>query len=231
MVRVLSVFLASLALAASIPGCTAVLPPSWPQEPPEQPYGTTYYNGYLGLAVTVPNGWYEEEINTYNLTENPLESADLFSLDMYDYGDGGYAIELITLQNDPDSSADSHAELMLYADYYPGIDEEEYLGWVSDYITDKTDGDYFYELEDISGQTINGRRYTRFLAKVSFSDGTTPYYEEYYMSTVNDTFFIAYINYWSDNRQSKSAAYSALEAAFSLGDAYSAEAHNPVQSV
>lgn len=232
MVRIFSVFLASLALAASITGCSALLPSSREQEPSEQPYdGATYYNGYLGLAVTVPDGWYEEEINAYNLTKNPRDSADLYSLDLYDYGDGGYAIDLISMQNDTDSSADAHAELMLYADYYPGTDEEEYLGWISDYILDKADEEYYYEIEDIGGKTINGRRYTRFLAKVSFSDGSTPYYEEYYVSTVNGAFFVAYINYWSDSRRSKAAAYSALESVFSLEDTYGAEANNPIQSV
>lgn len=230
MVRRLCVFLVLVTLAASVSGCSALLPRHLPYKQPEQPAdGATYYNNYLGLAVTVPYGWYEEEINNLNLTKNPQDGGDLFSLDLYDYGDGGYSIELITIQNNVNSKADEHAELMLFADYYPGASENEYLEWMAEYIEDKTDGEYYYELEDIDTKTVNGRQYTRFVAKVTFADDTVPYYEEYYVSPVNETFFVAYINYWSDSLLSKSAAYYALENAFTLNGAHGAS--NPIQSI
>lgn len=220
MLRMLSALLAMLALAASMPGC-AVMERVQPEPPGEDPYGTaTYYNGYLGLSVTVPDGWNEEEVNARNLTGNPEDSRDLSSLDMYDYGDGGYAIELMSIQNAGDSTLDDHAELMLYADYYPQTDEDEYLGWMPDFIEEQTDGEYTYVLEDVGERSVNGRLYTRFLAKVSFWNDTEPYYEEYYITMVNGMFFVAYINYWSGSEQSKAAAYDALENAFSLGSDY-----------
>lgn len=175
------------------------------------------YNGYLGLKVTIPAGSYKAYQNDVNLTKRPEESELRSSLDLYDYEDGGYLIELVDIENEPDSSYDDHAMLSLYADYYPDVYFDEYLEMFAHYV-DRSDDYSTYELIEQTPQDINDKTYERFLVYVSGED-SAPYYEEHYVTQANGCFFVAYINYWSDNEKSKSDAYEILNKCFTLESA------------
>lgn len=176
----------------------------------------TYYNGYMGLAVKIPAGWSSDARNEQNLTSTPDDSMQFSALDLYDYEDGGFELGLISMQNGQDSTADDHAYLRLSAEYYPEYSQEEYLDLLYAYIEYYSDEEYTYTVIDESRQMINKQAFTRFLVEVEHYPDL--YYEEYYVVPVKDMFFIAYINYWPDSKESKMDAYSALSDCFVLSN-------------
>ena len=186
---------------------------------PPQPLPDVSYNGFLGLAVTVPAGWLTEYKNLRNLTPVPEESESLSSLDLSGNSDQSvFEIKLITMQNVDDSSRSDHVEIILYADYAPDYSEEDYLSSLEIFIQELSDAEYLYEIASVGEALISGHRFTRFLVEVTpfYMHGEDFYYEEYYVVPVGRSYFVAYTNYWGRNEGYKSNVAETLSSCFAL---------------
>ncbi|MDR2933414.1 MAG: hypothetical protein LBV27_09955, partial [Oscillospiraceae bacterium] len=165
------------------------------------------YNGYTGLEVMIPEGYYVVEFNDVNLTQAPGESADIDFMDWYAYGDGGYGYDLTGIQNMPGSEYNDHSMLYLTFERYPDVDYDMYLDIFTEYALE--DGEY-YQFRHMGNETVRlqDRTYTKLLFEARDMEDYSNYYlEEYYITPAGEEgdglYFIAYINYWPDSGKSK----------------------------
>ena len=216
----------AILLAVLFAGCGAGLPdifselpfsnmPSLPGDPNPMPggpdsrgQGTVYYNVCLGLSMQVMQQDYIVEINASNLGTDRNTCRTLNDFDWDNAGDG-YQATLLIISTSDDSTLPEHAGMWLFAEYYPDWTHEEYIEEFGYWLDEDTDVSE-YTLEGVDTTTINGREYTRFLARVDSMEGYDTYYEEYYVTPVSECYLIAEVDYWPDNRRSYEDAMAYL---------------------
>lgn len=204
---------------AALAACVLLVTATGCELLPEKSQEQTLYNGYMGLTVVVPSGWYVETLSEVNLTATPEESATLGSMQIdIDYEDGGYYYDLVRLENRNSSSNDNHVVLELFAEDYAEVfptlmeyvDACEYT-----YTGDLEDG-YFGDLVSREEVQLNGATFQKLSVSVSHVDNDVPYIEDYYFANVGGLYLTCYVNYWSDNPASKEEVEKSLEEAFEL---------------
>ncbi|MDL2233076.1 hypothetical protein LJC63_05790 [Ruminococcaceae bacterium OttesenSCG-928-L11] len=181
-----------------------------------------YYNGYTGLKITVPKGYYITYLNDVNLTRTEGESSSYLTLDWYDYGTGEMEMSLAGVQSQSSDSSMNHSEIDMFVveheDYSDTADFfEYYTEWM---LRDGTDG--FHSTMDETGtEVIKGRTFHKLIATVTHADNNSDFTEEYYVTAVGgeaeNTYLIVYLNYWNNSKVSESSARFMLENCFDFG--------------
>ena len=172
----------------------------------------TYYNGYLGLTVTVPSGWYMSGRNEINLTADPADSRDFDRLDISAYDGGGGFLDLLTVESKLVSTNDDHAEFSIYAEDYVSVFPTlaEYIEVCSEYYAGDLGGNSFSTLVGVEDVFVNGVAYTRMMFSIENPGNNAPYIEEHYVTQIGRLYMTIYINYWSDSEKSKRSVLDIL---------------------
>lgn len=193
-----------------------------PDSNPPTTSETTYYNGYTGVSVTIPAGYYVSYLSEINLTSSREESSNLNLLERFDYEDGGCSIDLASFASARDSGEDEHCEMDLFIDEYVGYFStvEEYVAYLAESAIYSEGG---FERTFVSGGSaqVNGVHFQTLSYEVYHPDnGTSIIIEDYYVAQVggreDGLYLVAYVNYWADNRRSIDTARYMVENCFAL---------------
>lgn len=180
--------------------------------PPPGSVQQVYYNGAYGLRVEVPTGWEVAAIIPANMTASPEESDDFAGLETIPCEDSGSIIQMIELWSMEDSSDPEHAGLMVYVEFYEGLDEDAYLSAFEETYSGEFNG-YRSVLVSRGTALFEGLTFNMFKFETTLPEGDQTYYEEYYVRKVADgEFLVICTNYWAENETSYNDSRLALDA-------------------
>ena len=170
---------------------------------------TVYYNSFLGLTVTAPDGFYVTSLNEANLSQEPDQTTDPNNLEWYDYGDGGFGLDLITIWNKRSDTHDDHAEMDVYAEDYADLSGGFDAYWEDflHYTSYSEESEYYCVSGDTGTAQLHGRSYRTLTRVIGNEHNDVDYAEEYYVTQLGDIYVVIYVNYWMDSAQSKTDAY------------------------
>jgi len=158
---------------------------------------TTYYNSFLGVAYTVPSGWwiYGEYPDNFSIT--PAAAASEATLDIYIENDYSY-MDLLSFANLQYSSRDNHIGINIYAERYEDIETlDAFMIEHVDYML-LPYNDATCSMEDEGQVMIHGRLFEWRDFKVHRS--VEPYNIVSYTCEVNDGYYLTIeANYWPKN--------------------------------
>jgi hypothetical protein len=112
-------------------------------------------------------------------------------------------MELLELWNREDSADREHASLMLFAEYYEGMDMESYLSAMQEAYAGESEGGYYSTFDSRESMELNGVNYELLTFYTTVPDSDDIYYEEYYVTEVAENeYFVAEVTYWDGNMTS-----------------------------
>jgi hypothetical protein len=165
---------------------------------------STYYNGYLGLTVNIPEecytdeDWYMERRAPAALTGSPEDSM---SRELFDWEDneeeGGYFLSLMDIDYYTADAGYGFYSLML--DYFPEMTEEEYFAFTEAFL-EEDDGSTIYTVTGSDLVTLNGaeaRHYT--IALHDLEDAELAYTLEYFITPVRGIYVLQVLTYPPDS--------------------------------
>lgn len=172
---------------------------------------TSYHNGYLGLSLTVPQGWWTYHIDADNFTDTPSKSTDKKSLHFYE--ENGYKyLDLASFANLQYSSELLHIGFEVDAEWYEDISTlSEYM---EIFETDMLENhDAMYTLEESGLMQINGTLFEKRLYLSQSSNNTT--HDPFCIltltaETANGFFLTFWCTYWEENTQAQDTIEQAL---------------------
>ncbi|MDL2273497.1 hypothetical protein LJC34_03005 [Oscillospiraceae bacterium OttesenSCG-928-G22] len=211
------------ALMCTLTACNENSPFTRPTDAPEEtdkpsgdsgtPAAETYYNGFLGLSVEVPEDWRIEDIDDTTMTATADESKDIDAFNSTDFGDGGYGISLIDIWSRDESSDDDHVGLWLFVEDYRELEmeEEEYYNYFDESYGGESQNGFLSTLESREKVTVGGQQYVCFNYKVTHADNKSAYYSDYYVRPINGVYFVMNVTYWEDSAVGIKDAERAVE--------------------
>ena len=170
---------------------------------------TTYYNSFLGVAYTVPSGWwiYGEYPDNFSTAQETTTSEATFDV----YIDDGYSyLDLISFANLQYSTRDNHIGMVIYAEKDDGIETlDAFIIEHVDYMLLPYDDDT-YSLEGEGQEMIHGRLFEWRDFKVYRSD--SPYNIITYSCEVNGGYYLTIeANYWPKNKKAPQSIRKFIE--------------------
>lgn len=195
----MALFLAAV-LAAVVGGCSAV-----PTENNDEEDSNEYYNGYLDLKVTVPDGWQVTGRNSSAMTVYQGDSMKINTMTKNSYGDGNFYLDLIEMSNMEDPADDNYIRIHLFAENYrltfPSL--SEYISASKNAYAGVQDGDYYSALQTTRTERLGQRTYHR-LRYLATGQGEQPSYcQEYNICEAGEIYPTVYAQYWDSNEESK----------------------------
>ncbi|MDL2287836.1 hypothetical protein LJC32_00450 [Oscillospiraceae bacterium OttesenSCG-928-F05] len=183
---------------------------------PSAAVGTRYYNDYLGIILTVPDGWTLRGME--NLSETPGELKFLGDMVGETYADGASGYPVADLWSRAKDTDPAHAQMTVFCDVMPeGTTAEAYCDTLKTaYVGSFPDssGGHFTSTYTAGRQvSLSGKTFTQLTFQTVFAEGDVGVTEEYYVSEVYPgQFLVLHVNYWTDEEASYNAAMYALEA-------------------
>lgn len=179
---------------------------------------TTYYNGYLGLAVDVPKDWTVATRVEKNMTASPSASDELAELELEEYAEGVSGFRLIDIWSKKKDSDPAHAQLSVFCDMYAGgaVSAADYLvEFETVYAGAFPDGESGYYVSVFKSRKtvkLGGVAYERLTFETTHPDNDVPYIEEYHVRDMGEgCFAVVFVSYWEGNSESYDSAMYALE--------------------
>ena len=159
---------------------------------------STYYNGFLGVAYTVPGGWWMYDLNTDNFGSSAAETADESMLDIH-FGEGYDFIDMASIANLQYSQRDNHIGIYISAEKQEGIETlDDYIDGYVDYMLEPYEGKT-YSLADEGQVQIHGRPFELRVFDVDQSERSFKIIT--YTCEVNEGYYLSLeANYWPDNK-------------------------------
>lgn len=170
------------------------------------PKETIYYNGAAGLTVTVPEGWYQNNINEKNLTATPEQSMDLDEMDSFDLKDDGFSYFLLNISSQESDKNEENVQVTLQLDKYEDKSFDEYTDYIENLYNAGTDG-YTYALQEREKVKINDEKYVKLSYTVTHEKNSNPYFEEHYLKDLGDLYLDMCISYYDNTKSENDARF------------------------
>lgn len=180
----------------------------------------TYYNGYYGVEIYVPQGWWVRQDAIVNLAENGRTQWTRSQFAAEEYESGNAYIPLIRMSNEKNTSHDDNAVFEAYVEEYAGFSSVEEFADVSAQALSESSNGYDYQVIDRDRVSLQGIEFEMFTQEVS-QDNSMPYRCEYYIREIQeDTYLTIYVDYWPDSEKSVEDARWALQECFRIVQEY-----------
>ncbi len=139
-----------------------------------------YHNDYLGLSITIPEGWHINMLSD-NLSSEPIAQ---------EYQPG--RLELLDINNNQPEHNLSHCRFYAYAEIFPEqIDINNYIDIFRQYLTGENS--QIIKEEEIPLLRQNAHR---LIVNIELTEQDLHYHEEYYILPIKDAVLVFYLNYW-----------------------------------
>ena len=174
----------------------------------------TYYNGYYGVEIYVPKGWWIREDAIVNLALDRADTMDRSQFSAEEYESGNAFIPLIRMSNEKDTAHDDNVVFEAYVEEYRGFSSvEEFVDVSAQVLSEPSDG-YTYEVIERDRVSLQGLEFEMFIQEVT-QDNSMPYRCEYYIREIqDDTYLTIYVDYWPDSERSRTDSHTALQECF-----------------
>lgn len=180
----------------------------------------TYYNGYYGVEIHVPQGWWVRQDAIANLAEKRADTMDRSQFATEEYESGNVYIPLIRMSNEKNTAHDDNTVFQAYVEEYTGFSSVEEFADVSAQVLSEPSDGYDYEVIERGQVFLQGLEFEMFMQEVT-QDGSVPYRCEYYICEIqDDTYLTIYVDYWPDSEKSVDDARRALQECFRIAQEY-----------
>ena len=174
----------------------------------------TYYNGYYGLEIYVPKGWWVRQDAIENLTLDRADTMDRSKFSAEEYESGGAFVPLIRMSNEKNTAHDDNVVFETYVEEYQGFSSVEEFADVSAQVLSEPSYGYTYEVIERERVSLQGLEFEMFTQEVT-QDNSVPYRCEYYIREIrDDTYLTIYVDYWPDSAKSREDSQTALHECF-----------------
>jgi len=175
----------------------------------------TFYNGYLGISLTVPAGWWLYSIDEDNFNDSAIYTASPSLLDIY-YGEDGiysdpyYYIYLANIGNLQYSSKSNHIGVEIYAEMIEGVETlDDYVAEYINYVLETYDSPP-YTLLDTEQTILHGRVFQQ--SSFNADQEGRPFLASIMTCEVNDGYYLTFeCSYWPENKSALESIRQFLE--------------------
>ncbi len=169
-------------------------------------YAAEYHNGFYGVSFEIPEGWFVQTLYEENMTEDPVDSSNPDSFEVFEYEDGGVGMGFIEVWSCEDSADKEHASAQIFAELYDGVSLEEYVDAFEIMYSGDFDG-YYSELTAREKRELAGRECDYIEYRTTLPDSEDAYIEQYYITEAGEYSYMVFcVTYWEGNEQSKADA-------------------------
>ncbi len=171
-----------LMLCLILSACTNQIPTIDTENTTKKTEQNIYYNDYLGLNITIPEGWQINMLSD-NLSSEPTGQT---------YQPG--RLELLDISNNQPEHSLDHIRFYAYAEIFPEqVDINSYIDIFRQYLSGENC--QIIKEEDISLLRKDARR---LITNIELSEQDLYYHEEYYILAIKEAVLVFYLNYWPD---------------------------------
>ena len=165
-----------------------------------------YYNGYFGVKMTVPAGWWLYEEYPENFGDSATSASDPGAMDIMK-DEISYYMQLLDCANLQYSNKSNHIGVVFEAEkLLDSSSVEDYLEYNAQYMSNR-DGDY--DLVSSSTVSVSGRDFVRQTFLVPQEDAD--YNEMVLTGELKDGYFLTiYVSYWPSNHEAEEYAIDLL---------------------
>ena len=176
----------------------------------------TYYNGYYGVEIYVPKGWWIREDAIANLALDRADTMDRSQFSAEEYESGNAFVPLIRMSNEKNTAHDDNVVFEAYVEEYHGFSSVEEFADVSAQVLSEPSDGYTYEVIERDRVSLQGLEFEMFTQEVT-QDNSMPYRCEYYIREIqDDTYLTIYVDYWPDSERSRKDSHTALQECFRI---------------
>ncbi|MBC8544705.1 hypothetical protein [Bianquea renquensis] len=180
----------------------------------------TYYNGYYGVEIYVPQGWWVRQDAIVNLAEDRADTMERSQFVAEEYESGNAYIPLIRMSNEKNTAHDDNTVFQAYVEEYTGFSSVEEFADASAQVLSQSSDGYEYEVIERDRVFLQGLEFEMFTQEVT-QDESVPYRCEYYIREIQeDTYLTIYVDYWPDSEKSVEDARRALQECFRIVQEY-----------
>lgn len=171
---------------------------------------STRYNGYLGVAVTIPKEWWIYSMNSKNLGDTVESTKEEDTLQIQSNEELQF-IELVHMANQQYSKEDTHIGFAINAEKRSGINSlAGYLSYYEEMMAKPYKDADPYELKESSQKEIQGIPFEKRVYAIPNRD--KPYQLTTYICEVKNQYYLSImIDHWTDNTDAGAVIETLLE--------------------